>query len=146
MTPDEDRQVLSLSGPMRGLAHSVTTFRMAGVGVHIIDRAGTQSIGGGESSPNRQGPEKSHKAVVKCGDMVAFMGGRLQVTVDKTRCVGNQMCMRHAPGVFQPDADGKSTVIDVSSGPREAIIEAGLDCPTMAISVVDADTGEDLLG
>src|SRR5262249_14363408 len=75
----------------------------------------------------------------------SIMGRRLTVTVDKSRCVGNQMCMQHAPGVFEPDAEGRSTVVDVSKASEEAIVEAGLDCPTAAISVVDADTGEDLL-
>jgi ferredoxin len=69
------------------------------------------------------------------------MARQLKVVVDKSRCVSNQMCMQYAGGVFEPDADGKSHVVDLTAAPEEAIIEAAYNCPVAAISVFDAETG-----
>jgi ferredoxin len=74
------------------------------------------------------------------------MKRKLRVYVDKAQCVSNQMCIQVVPGVFVSDADGKTKVGDVTAGTEEAILEAAFNCPVGAISVVDADTGEDLLG
>jgi ferredoxin len=73
------------------------------------------------------------------------MPRKLQVTVDKSRCVSNQMCMQAAPGVFVADANGQSEVADLEAAPEEAILDAAYNCPVAAIAVVDAETGEDLL-
>jgi ferredoxin len=73
------------------------------------------------------------------------MPRKLQVTVDKSRCVSNQMCIQTAAGVFVADANGQSEVVDVEAAPEEAILDAAFNCPVAAISVVDAETGEDLL-
>jgi ferredoxin len=73
------------------------------------------------------------------------MGRKLQVTVDKVTCVSNQACITTAPGVFQLDAERKSEVADLSAASEADIIDAAMNCPVGAISVVDAETGEDLL-
>lgn len=73
------------------------------------------------------------------------MTRKLEITVDKTRCVSNQMCMQYAPGVFGPDENGQARVVDPNGGSEEEILEAGYNCPVAAIDVRDADSGEDLL-
>ena len=73
------------------------------------------------------------------------MGRNLQVTVDKALCVSNQACVQAAAGTFRLDADGKAEVFDVNGNSEEEIIDAAYNCPVSAITVVDADTGEDLL-
>jgi ferredoxin len=70
---------------------------------------------------------------------------KLQISIDKDQCVGNQRCIKVAEGVFRADANGQSDVVDPTAATEEAIIEAGYSCPVAAISVVDAETGEDLL-
>jgi ferredoxin len=74
------------------------------------------------------------------------MPSGLRITVDKKRCASHQNCVRTVPAVFGLDADGKAYVIDEQAGERGAIVEAGLDCPTAAIDVYDAESGDDLLG
>jgi ferredoxin len=73
------------------------------------------------------------------------MARKLRVSVDKTQCVSNQMCVTALPSVFRLDDDGIAEAFDPSAASEEELIEAGANCPVGAISVTDADTGEDLL-
>lgn len=73
------------------------------------------------------------------------MARRLNVTVDKAQCVSNQWCVTSFPGVFALDEQGVAQVVDPEGATEEQFIEAGVNCPVGAISVLDADTGEDLL-
>jgi ferredoxin len=72
------------------------------------------------------------------------MAGKLKVTVDHDVCVGNAMCPHIAGKVFQLNADRQSEVTDPDGEPREVVLEAAEACPVSAITVVDADTGEQL--
>jgi len=65
----------------------------------------------------------------------------LHITVDHDRCVGSRMCVQIAPRTFALDENGQSIVIDPGGDPRASILEAAENCPTMAISVVDPQSG-----
>ena len=54
------------------------------------------------------------------------------------------MCVAIAPNTFDIDDLGKATVIDPRGDPSELAREAAANCPVRAISVADADTGEQL--
>jgi ferredoxin len=54
------------------------------------------------------------------------------------------MCLATAPQVFAHNADRQSEVIDPAGDTPEKILEAASNCPTSAIHVEDADTGEQL--
>jgi ferredoxin len=69
----------------------------------------------------------------------------LRVTIDQQTCVANQACVTSAPGVFRLNDSGTSEVVDISAGTEDQIVEAAWNCPVGAISVVDADTGEDVV-
>jgi ferredoxin len=69
----------------------------------------------------------------------------LRVTVDKNVCVSNLWCVKNLPAVFREDSDGQGEAFDVSGADEAAIIEAGYACPSGAISVMDASTGENLV-
>jgi ferredoxin len=58
--------------------------------------------------------------------------------VDEYACAGHGDCAAIAPGVFA--VDEIATVI--GHGPAKDILEAAQMCPAAAITVVDADTGE----
>jgi ferredoxin len=66
----------------------------------------------------------------------------LRVTVDHAFCVGNAQCVGVAPGVFRHNENRQSEVIDPAGAPEELILKAASYCPTGAIEVADADTGE----
>ena len=68
----------------------------------------------------------------------------LHIEVDHQRCVGNAMCLAFAPGVFAHNEMRQSEVMDPEGGAREDILEAAENCPTGAITVNDAVTGETL--
>ena len=69
---------------------------------------------------------------------------RVRASVDHTRCVSNAMCLATAPGVFAHNEQRQSEVVDPAGGATEDIIEAAENCPTSAITVADAVTGETL--
>ncbi len=61
--------------------------------------------------------------------------------VDENSCSGHGDCVDVAPSIFRLDDDIAEVVAD---GPVELLIEAAEACPAAAISVVDADTGEQI--
>ncbi len=67
---------------------------------------------------------------------------QVSASVDHMRCVSNAMCLAIAPGVFAHNEQRQSEVVDPSGGSAEDIIEAAENCPTSAITVTDAVTGE----
>ena len=72
------------------------------------------------------------------------MAGKLQVTVDLNVCVGNAICPHIAPKSFGLNDDRQSQVLDPNGEAREVVLEAAEACPVSAITVVDAETGEEL--
>jgi ferredoxin len=66
----------------------------------------------------------------------------LRITVDHGLCVGNAQCVGLAPGVFQHNENRQSVVVDPAGAPEELVVKAAGYCPTGAIEVVDAETGE----
>ena len=69
---------------------------------------------------------------------------RLRIIIDHTACAGNAMCIAIAPNVFELDDLSKAVVTDPEGDSGELILEAAANCPVRAISVADADTGEQL--
>jgi ferredoxin len=66
----------------------------------------------------------------------------LRITVHHGLCVGNAQCVGLAPEVFQHNENGQSEVVDPEGAPEELILRAASYCPTGAIEVADADSGE----
>lgn len=75
---------------------------------------------------------------------VVGVSADLRITVDHDRCVGSEMCIVLAEGVFAINENGQSIVVDPTAADRDQILEAAEQCPTEAISVHDAATGESL--
>lgn len=67
---------------------------------------------------------------------------RLHIEVDHDRCAGNAMCLDFAPGVFALNARRRAEVVDPEGDTLEDILVAAGNCPTTAITVSDAVTGE----
>lgn len=66
---------------------------------------------------------------------------KLQVTVNKAKCISSEDCVQIAPGVFQLDGDGKSEAYNETGAPDDVIIAAAKGCPAKAITVVDTTSG-----
>ena len=58
--------------------------------------------------------------------------------IDESACAAHGDCVDVAPDVFELD----DVAVVVGEGPAELILEAARACPSSAISVIDADTGE----
>ena len=70
------------------------------------------------------------------------MSRQLRIRVDHGRCVGNAMCLAIAPGAFGHNEERQSEIVDATGEDWQTIVEAAANCPTNAISVEDADSGE----
>jgi len=66
----------------------------------------------------------------------------LTITVDHTLCVGNAQCVGVAPAVFRHNDDVQSEVVNPTGASEQVILRAARLCPTSAIRVTDASTGE----
>ena len=72
------------------------------------------------------------------------MARKLKITVNPNVCVGNAMCETYATHTFALNDDRQSSVINPEGDPEELVLEAAENCPVSAITVEDADTGEQL--
>ena len=72
------------------------------------------------------------------------MAGKLQVSIDLNVCVVNAMCPHIASKSFALNDDRQGMVIDPDGDTRENVLEAAEACPVSAITVIDADSGEQL--
>jgi ferredoxin len=60
--------------------------------------------------------------------------------IDEYACSAHGDCADVAPNVFVVDDVARV----VGTGPQELLLEAARACPSVAIAVVDGDTGEQL--
>ena len=72
------------------------------------------------------------------------MTRELRISVDHDLCMGNGQCVFLAPEVFRHNANRQSEVVDAAGAPEETVLKAAGFCPTGAISVADARSGESL--
>ena len=70
------------------------------------------------------------------------MAKRLTISVDHNRCVGTTLCVQFAAATFALAARGLSQVVNTDADSEAAVVMAAEQCPTGAITVRDADTGE----
>ena len=69
---------------------------------------------------------------------------KLNITVNKNKCIASGDCVETAPSVFQLDNDGKSEVANQTGAPDGTIMAAARSCPVKAITVVNEETSEQL--
>ena len=59
----------------------------------------------------------------------------LEITIDRTNCMGAGNCVFYCPGVFELDDEGISTVVDPNANTEENVLLAARSCPTQVIAV-----------
>jgi ferredoxin len=64
---------------------------------------------------------------------------RIQVTVDRSLCIGSGDCVDTAPDVFQLDDEDIAVVVDPDGAPLDDILAAAGGCPVSAIFVIGED-------
>ena len=75
---------------------------------------------------------------------VSTMARKITVSVDHDVCVGNAMCVTIATKAFELNDERQSAPAKPDDDTEELILEAAENCPVAAITVTDADTGEQL--
>ena len=67
---------------------------------------------------------------------------RWKVSVGKNVCICSAVCVALAPGRFVLDEQQRSGPVEAEIDPDELVRDAAASCPSEAISLVDADTGQ----
>jgi ferredoxin len=67
---------------------------------------------------------------------------RWKISVDKNACICSAMCVAIAPGRFVLDDQQRSGPVQAQIDPDEKVRDAAASCPSEAISLVDAGTGQ----
>ena len=89
-------------------------------------------------------------------EIVTSDGRRLKVSIDQSKCLGAMSCVTEAPSVFAYDDTNVGVwrkqreplgMREVEEGKvdSEALMLAAESCPYKAISIIDAETGEEIL-
>ncbi|MEX0895816.1 MAG: ferredoxin [Patescibacteria group bacterium] len=68
--------------------------------------------------------------------------GKYKVAVIRDKCISAGSCTHIAPAVFELDEEGIATVISQDGNDDETKLLAAQSCPTMAITVTDTETGQ----
>lgn len=67
---------------------------------------------------------------------------KYKIKVDRNLCIGAASCVALAMKTFALDSENKAIVLDAEGDTGEAIKLAAESCPTKAIILEDAETGE----
>jgi ferredoxin len=68
--------------------------------------------------------------------------GKYKVTVVRDLCIGAASCVAISPKVFQLDSENKAVIPEGATDEEANILMAAQSCPTKAIIIEDAQTGE----
>ena len=60
---------------------------------------------------------------------------RLEVIIDRERCIGSQNCVHHLPSMFAIDDEGLAVTIPSREAPLDLLDTVVRDCPTEAIQL-----------
>ena len=60
---------------------------------------------------------------------------KLQIVIDRDKCMGSGNCVFWAPGAFELDDDGISVFVDADECEERQLFLAQEGCPTRAISL-----------
>jgi ferredoxin len=67
---------------------------------------------------------------------------RWKISVDKNVCICSGICVAIAPGRFVLDEQQRSGPVEAEIDLDELVRDAAASCPSEAISLLDADTGQ----
>ncbi len=67
---------------------------------------------------------------------------KYRIEIDRDECTGDSLCVQEAPDTFELDDEGIAIVVNLDGDSSEAIFAAAEACPTEAIILYDAETGE----
>ncbi len=67
---------------------------------------------------------------------------RYRIEINREECTGDSACLQEAPNTFELDDEGIIVVVNPEGDSPDEILAAAEVCPTEAIILYDAETGE----
>lgn len=67
---------------------------------------------------------------------------KYKIIVDRDLCIGAASCVAIAGKTFALDSENKAIILEGEGDPPETVLMAAESCPTKAIILEDAETGE----
>ncbi|MFH1746695.1 MAG: ferredoxin [Planctomycetota bacterium] len=67
---------------------------------------------------------------------------KYKIEVDRDTCTGCELCTSEAPDTFEMDDDSIAIVTNQEGDSPDAILSAAQSCPSEAIILHDADSGD----
>jgi len=67
---------------------------------------------------------------------------KYRIEIDRDACVGDSLCVDEAPGTFEMDDEEIAVVINPEGDDPDTILAAAEACPSEAIILYDAETGD----
>lgn len=64
------------------------------------------------------------------------------VKVLREACIGAASCIAFSPSVFELDTEKKAVIVSGADDTPDNLLMAAQSCPTKAIVLIDAETGE----
>jgi len=68
--------------------------------------------------------------------------GKYLVKVLREACIGAASCIAFSPSVFELDTEKKAVIVSGADDTPDNLLMAAQSCPTKAIVLIDAETGE----
>lgn len=68
--------------------------------------------------------------------------GKYNVQVIRELCIGAASCLAFSPETFVLDEENKAVIQEESTDTEDNLLLAAQSCPTKAIIITDAETGE----
>ncbi|MFA6981504.1 MAG: ferredoxin [Patescibacteria group bacterium] len=68
--------------------------------------------------------------------------GKYKVKVIRNACISAGSCIAVSPTVFQFDAENKAIILDGAQDDEANILMAAQSCPTKAVVITDAESGQ----
>jgi ferredoxin len=72
---------------------------------------------------------------------VVYMA-KYKIEIDREACIGDQLCCNEAADTFEMDDEDIAVVKDPEGNTPDEILAAAQGCPTDAITLHDAESGE----
>jgi ferredoxin len=60
---------------------------------------------------------------------------KIEVVIDRDRCIGSQNCVHHLPSMFQIDDEGLAVIVDGADATEAQLDLVVRECPTEAIQL-----------
>ena len=93
-------------------------------------------------TPPVQAPNSNQPAPQTLAEDKFFVIGKYKVKVSRHECIGAASCIAVSPDTFKLDGESKAVVIEQSTDTPDNILLAAQSCPTKAIIITNAETGE----